>query len=95
MKAPLPAQLHVYHPAVASTERGPTTLNPHLRKVAARICTEFYEMPGMSLTEPQVRRLWSLTPRDCREALDYLCESCQLAHDPSGCYLLSLAPKRG
>lgn len=71
----------------------PTTLNPHLRKVAARICTEFHEMPGMSLTEPQVRRLWSLSPLDCRETLDHLCESCQLAHAPSGCYLLSFEPK--
>lgn len=71
----------------------PTTLHPHLRKVAARICTEFHELPGMSLTEPQMRRLWSLSPRDSRATLDYLCESCQLAHDPSGCYLLSFDPK--
>lgn len=66
-----------------------TGLNPRLGKVATRICTEFHEMPGMRLTEPQVRRLWSLSARDCEEALAYLCASCQLAHDPSGCYLLS------
>ena len=83
MKAPVP------------DKRGmPATLNPHLRKVAARICTEFHELPGLSLTEPQVRRLLNLSPGDCREALDYLCESCQLAHDSSGCYLLGFEPKR-
>ena len=66
-----------------------TRLNPRLGKLAARICTEFHEMPGMRLTEAQVRRLWSLSAQDCHEALGYLCHSCQLAHDPSGCYLLS------
>jgi hypothetical protein len=62
-----------------------TRLNPRLGKVAARICTEFHEMPGMGLTEAQVRRLWSLSAQECHEALGYLCDSCRVAHDPSGC----------
>lgn len=66
-----------------------TALNSRLGKVARRICTEFHEMPGLRLTQPQVRRLWSLSDRDCEEALEYLCGSCQLAHDSTGCYLLS------
>ena len=66
-----------------------TTLNPRLSRVAKRICGEFREMPGMRLTAAQVQRLWSLSPQECEEALDYLCEVDRLAHDPSGCYLLS------
>jgi hypothetical protein len=54
-----------------------------------QICTEFQEMPGMRLSEAQVRRLSSLSARDCGQALDYLCGSCRLVHDRSGCYLLS------
>lgn len=69
------------------------TLNPRLRMVAKRIYGEFHEMPGMRLTEAQVRRVWSLSPAECEEALHYLCDSCQLAHDSSGCYLLSSEPR--
>lgn len=68
-----------------------TAPNPCLRRVAKRIYGEFHEMPGMRLTGAQVRRLWSLSPQECEETLDYLCDVNQLAHDPSGCYLLSSA----
>ena len=68
-----------------------TTLNPRLRRIAKRIYGEFHEMPGMRLTGAQVQRLWSLSHQECEETLDYLCDLNQLAHDPSGCYLLSSA----
>jgi hypothetical protein len=63
-------------------------LEPRLRDVAARICTEFHEMPGGRLTQAQVSRLWNLSARDCEEALNQLCESCRLALDPSDCKVL-------
>ena len=68
-----------------------TALNPGLRRVAKRIYGEFRQMPGMRLTGAQVQRLWSLSPKECEEALDYLCDVNQLEHDPSGCYGLSSA----
>jgi hypothetical protein len=67
-------------------------LNPRLGKVAARICTEFHEMPGMRLTEAQVRRAWHLSQWESAQALDYLCESCRLSRDPSGCYRVAAEP---
>lgn len=66
-------------------------LNPRLRRVAKRIHSEFYEMPGMRLTDAQVRRLLSLSPQECEDTLGSLCGSRHFAHDPSGCYLLSAA----
>ena len=65
-----------------------TELNPHIGKIAKLINAEFDEMPGLRLTEAQVRRLWSLSPGDSQDALDCLCASGQLAHDSSGRYLL-------
>ena len=64
-------------------------LGPRLGKIALRICTEFEKTPGARLTDAEVRRLCSLSAVDCGRALDYLCGSCRLVHDPSGCYLLS------
>ena len=37
-----------------------------------RIRSEYQEMPGLSLTEPQGQRLWGLTPSACREILETL-----------------------
>lgn len=68
-----------------------TALEQRVAEVAKRIYGEFREMPGMRLTGAQVQRLWRLSPQECDEALDYLCDANQLAHDPSGCYLLSSA----
>lgn len=72
-----------------------TTLEPRLRDVAARICTEFHEMPGLRLTQAQVSRLWHLSARDCDETLDHLCVSCRLAHERSGCYVLPRTAREG
>ena len=33
---------------------------------------EYLEMPGLQLTGPQVRRLWGLDDRNCREILERL-----------------------
>ena len=40
-----------------------------------RIRAEYIELPGMVLTEPQVKRLWGLDARTCRALLDELVRS--------------------
>jgi hypothetical protein len=64
-------------------------LSPGVANAARLIRAEFLDMPGMRLTEWQVRRLWNLSQSDGREALDYLCETGCLARDAAGRYLLS------
>jgi hypothetical protein len=59
---------------------------PAVDQIARRIDAEFDEMPGMRLTHAQVRRLWSLSERDCDEALEHLCATGHLARDSSGRY---------
>ena len=60
---------------------------PRVDQIARRIDAEFDEMPGMRLTRAQVRRLWSLSERDCSDALEHLCAAGHLALDSSGRYL--------
>jgi len=36
------------------------------------IVSEFDEQPGLRLTSAQIRRLWILSERDCREVLECL-----------------------
>jgi hypothetical protein len=55
--------------------------------IARVIEAEFDEMPGMRLTYAQIRRLWSLSERDCRNALDHLCQCGHLDRDSSGRYM--------
>lgn len=51
-----------------------------------RIRGEFREMPGLSLTLEQARRLWSLDAPTCSEALSYLAEAGFLCRKPNGTY---------
>jgi hypothetical protein len=48
---------------------------------------EFNDMPGMRLTEPQVRRLWHLGSDECRSILDHLVRIGHLKQDESGRYM--------
>ena len=59
---------------------------PRLDRITRLIDAEFGEMPGMRLTEAQVRRLWNLTESDCMDALHHLCRAGRLQQDPSGRY---------
>jgi hypothetical protein len=43
-----------------------------LEDLAWLIDAEYREMPGMSLTFAQAKRLWNLSNEDCRTALEYL-----------------------
>jgi hypothetical protein len=53
------------------------------------IQAEYREMPGLTLTKPQVRRLWRLEPKVCDEVLDALVSSDFLEHTPKDSYVLS------
>jgi hypothetical protein len=50
------------------------------------IAAEYDEHPGMSLTFPQVQRMWGLTVHDCQDVLDYLTASGMLVHDEDDRY---------
>jgi hypothetical protein len=59
---------------------------PQVADIARVIHAEFDEMPGMRLTDAQVRRLWHLTERECELVLDHLCRAGELTRDHAGRY---------
>jgi hypothetical protein len=63
----------------------PPTIDDWLQLVQA----EYQEMPGLTLTKPQVRRLWQLEPEVCDEVLEALVSSEFLEHTPKDSYVLS------
>jgi len=50
---------------------------------------EYREMPGLTLTKPQVRRLWHLEPQVCDAILKELVSSDFLEHTRNDVYVLS------
>jgi len=54
--------------------------------ITDRIRAEFREMPGLSLTAPQVCRLWGLDSQTCETALSQLIEAGFLCCKPDGTY---------
>jgi hypothetical protein len=66
-----------------------------------RVRSEFVEMPGLRLTEPQARRLWGLDQASCTSLLDTLVETRFLLRTRDGAFLrmdgsgpLRVAPSR-
>ncbi|HVL66950.1 MAG TPA: hypothetical protein VM364_06775 [Vicinamibacterales bacterium] len=59
---------------------------PQIGKIATLIHAEFREMPGMRLTEAQIRRLWHLTESECGAVLEHLVDGGRLVRDASGRY---------
>jgi hypothetical protein len=57
-----------------------------LERIDDLVDAEFREMPGMRLTEAQVRRLWNLSPAECRTVLKDLVDTGRLFRDASGRY---------
>lgn len=49
-----------------------TTLDDHLYQWLQLIQAEYYEMPGLHLTKPQVQRLWGLDQENCELVLEAL-----------------------
>ena len=56
--------------------------------LVGRIRAEFIEMPGLSLTIEQARRLWSLEPQTCEALLKSLMESRFLRRTTRGRFVL-------
>ena len=54
--------------------------------IAERIRGEFREMPGLTLTVAQARRLWSLDSSTCSEVLTELVETGFLCRRDDGAY---------
>ena len=63
-------------------------LDPRITELARLIEAEFREMPGMRLTDAQVRRLWNLPGDLCDVVLDRMCRAGQLIQDETGRYFL-------
>jgi len=61
----------------------PQGLSPMVR----RIQCEFNEMPGLTLTEAQARRLWNLDGHTCRLVLCSLLDRRFLRRTASGMYV--------
>ena len=63
--------------------------------IAERIRAEFREMPGLTLTVAQARRLWSLDPSTCNQVLAQLVEAGFLSQRADGafCRATDLAAK--
>ncbi len=71
-------------------ERLPTTdmrLASWISVLLLRIQGEYREMPGLSLTEAQARRLWGLDANTCRVALATLVECRFLKRRSNGTYV--------
>ena len=51
------------------------------------IDAEFRDMPGMRLTQAQIRRLWNLSQPECDEALERLRRAGALVLDETGRYV--------
>jgi len=52
-----------------------------------RVVGEYLEMPGLSLTVPQARRLWGLDARKCEQPLEQLVGQHFLQRTSRGLYV--------
>lgn len=57
------------------------------RDCLAQIVEQYLEMPGLSLTVPQARRLFGLTPEACAHHLQQLVQQGFLQRNPHGLYV--------
>jgi len=57
---------------------------------AARIESEYREMPGLQLTERQMQRLWGLDRDACDEIVGVLISRCVLVKNQQGSYARAL-----
>ena len=52
-----------------------------------RIRSEYREMPGLSLTQAQMQRLWGVEAHVCAALVDSLVAARVLRRTPKGCYI--------
>jgi hypothetical protein len=64
---------------------------PDIPEWLTRIEAEYREMPGLQLTEPQMRRLWRLDGTTCALIIAALLGSGVLAETPKHGYVLSVS----
>lgn len=57
------------------------------RALIRRIQSEYFEMPGLILTEAQAQRLWAVDDRTCRIVLATLVERSFLRRTAAGAYV--------
>ena len=62
-------------------------LVPQIADIVRVIDAEYEAMPGMRLTDAQIRRLWNLSDDDCELVLDQMCRAGRLVRDETGRYL--------
>lgn len=60
-------------------------------RLLERICSEYREMPGLTLTVPQAQRLWALDRPACERVLDTLVESGFLRRTGRGTFVRAAA----
>ena len=58
-----------------------------LSAVLVRVQSEYLEMPGLNLTEPQARRLWGLDGKMCSVVLATLIKRGFLRRSANGTYV--------
>jgi hypothetical protein len=65
----------------------PPTSSQTFHDLVCRVQSEFLEMPGLRLTEPQVRRLSGLDPSYCAAVLTVLVDAGFLARTKDGFFM--------
>ena len=63
-----------------------TVVHHSIEGLLARVRGEFLEMPGLTVTEAQARRLWGVDNPTCQQLLSRLLEVQFLARTPDGHY---------
>jgi hypothetical protein len=63
------------------------TSSPGMAALLVRVQSEYLEMPGLNLTEPQARRLWGLDGNTCAVVLATLIKRGFLRRSASGTYV--------
>ena len=58
-----------------------------LDQMLSRICGEYLEMPGLSLTRQQAQRLWGIDEHTCAQVLTMLLEAGFLQHTRDDSYI--------
>jgi hypothetical protein len=61
--------------------------NDTLRDWVQVIRSEYFEMPGLSLTKPQARRLWGLDSATCNALIDEMVSAGFLRRTPDDSYV--------
>ena len=85
-----------HHDADVVSRRGPQRAREwhmsrpfELMDWIARIEAEYHEMPGLQLTEPQMRRLWGLDSHTCAHAVEVLVSQGVLRETAGHAYALA------